>query len=114
VDRDRRQLPPREVFTYSRSWRVETIRPLLYAFGALPNVKLWLSADRDSGLPADVPTGIRVAWLQDNRASALRRRPRVPGQEAAHPVAARGGAGVRAGDPRRQGQQLLVLPRLLG
>jgi hypothetical protein len=51
-------------FAYSRSWRVEKIRPLLYAFGALPNVKLWLSADKDSGLPADVPEGIRVAWLQ--------------------------------------------------
>lgn len=51
-------------FAYSRSWRVEAIRPLLYAWGALPNVRLWLSADSDSGLPPTVPQGIRVAWLQ--------------------------------------------------
>jgi hypothetical protein len=52
------------MFAYSRSWRVEKIRPLLYAFGALPNVRLWLSADKDSGMPTAVPPGIRVAWLQ--------------------------------------------------
>lgn len=52
-------------FGYSRSWRVDTIRPLLYAFGALPNVKLWLSCDRDTGVPQDVPERIRIAWLQD-------------------------------------------------
>lgn len=56
--------PSTRMFAYSRSWRVETIRPLLYAFGALPNVRLWLSADVSSGLPPDVPEGIRVAWLQ--------------------------------------------------
>lgn len=53
-------------FAYSRSWRIEKIRPLLYAFGALPNVRLWLSADSDTGQPVDVPEGIRVAWLQHN------------------------------------------------
>jgi hypothetical protein len=58
--------PAVRMFAYSRSWRVDRIRPLLYAFGALPNVRLWLSADKDSGLPADVPKGIRVAWLQDD------------------------------------------------
>jgi hypothetical protein len=52
------------MFAYSRSWRVEKLRPLLFAFGAVPNVKLWLSANKDSGLPQNVPPGIRVAWLQ--------------------------------------------------
>lgn len=56
--------PNTRMFCYSRSWRIEKLRPLLYAFGALPNVRLWLSADRDSGLPENVPEGIRVAWLQ--------------------------------------------------
>lgn len=60
--------PNVRMFAYSRSWRVETIRPLLYAWGALPNVRLWLSADRSSGLPTDVPPGIRVAWLQVDEA----------------------------------------------
>lgn len=56
--------PDVKMFAYSRSWRVETIRPLLYAWGALPNTRLWLSADRDSGLPENVPEGAQVAWLQ--------------------------------------------------
>jgi hypothetical protein len=56
---------------YSRSWRVEKIRPLLYAFGALPNVRLWLSADSETGYPPDVPEGIRVAWLQTTASEAV-------------------------------------------
>lgn len=60
--------PNVRMFGYSRSWRCDNIRPLLYAFGALPNVRLWLSADRDSGLPPEVPQGIRVAWLQVDEA----------------------------------------------
>jgi len=58
--------PTVRFFSYSRSWRVEKIRPLLYAFGALPNVRLWLSADAETGYPSVVPAGIRVAWLQHN------------------------------------------------
>jgi hypothetical protein len=60
--------PAVRFFAYSRSWRTEAIRPLLYAWGSLPNVRLWLSADRDSGIPRDVPEGIRVAWLQVDEA----------------------------------------------
>lgn len=60
--------PGVKMFAYSRSWRVEKLRPLLYAFGALPNVRLWLSADKDSGLPENVPPGVRVAWLQVDEA----------------------------------------------
>lgn len=52
-------------FAYTRSWRVATIEPLLRAFAALPNVRLWYSADRETGLPENVPEGVRVAWLQD-------------------------------------------------
>jgi hypothetical protein len=28
-------------------------------------VRLWYSADRDTGEPPEVPDGVRVAWLQD-------------------------------------------------
>ena len=51
-------------FAYTRSWRVETIRRELEAFAALANVHLWYSADRDTGLPAVEPAGVRVAWLE--------------------------------------------------
>lgn len=55
--------PNVKMFAYSRSWRVEKVRPLLYAWGALPNVRLWLSADRDA-YPKNVPQGVRVAYMQ--------------------------------------------------
>ena len=51
-------------FAYTRSWRVAKIEPVLRALAALKNVRLWYSADRDTGPPAEVPEGVRVAWLQ--------------------------------------------------
>jgi hypothetical protein len=57
--------PNTRFFTYTRSWRVEKIEPLLRAFAALENVRLWYSADSDTGYPSQVPEGVQVAWLQD-------------------------------------------------
>jgi hypothetical protein len=31
---------------------------------ALPNCRVWYSCDRDTGLPADGPAVVRIAWLQ--------------------------------------------------
>ena len=86
-------LPEVVFFAYSRSWRVAEIREALGELAALPNVRLWYSADRETGLPASAPGGVRVAWLETTadesvpegvdlvfRPSRLRRRrnPRVP------------------------------------
>jgi hypothetical protein len=49
---------------YSRSWRVKTILPVLHSMSRLSNVKLWLSADAETGYPDDVPANARVAWMQ--------------------------------------------------
>lgn len=61
--------PHTRFFAYTRSWRVPKIEPYLRAFAGLPNVRLWYSADRESGLPASVPDGVRVAWMQDSEAA---------------------------------------------
>lgn len=50
-------------FTYTRAWRVPGLKPVIDELAALPNVRVWYSADRDTGLPPDVPAGVRVAWL---------------------------------------------------
>src|SRR5262249_616176 len=50
-------------FFYPRSWRVPAIRRLLGRMARLPNVRAWLSCDRDTGVPARVPRGVRLAWL---------------------------------------------------
>src|SRR5207244_4362697 len=56
--------PDTTFYAYTRSWRVPGIREALEEFAALPNVRLWYSADRDTGLPERVPAGVRVAWLE--------------------------------------------------
>jgi hypothetical protein len=50
-------------FFYTRSWRVPAIRQVLWRMARLPNVRAWLSCDRDTGVPARVPGGVRLAWL---------------------------------------------------
>jgi hypothetical protein len=55
-------------FTYTRSWRVEKIEPLLRSFAALDNVRLWYSADSDTGYPPRVPPAVQIAWLQNTTA----------------------------------------------
>ncbi len=59
-----RACPGVRFFAYTRSWRVEAIRGPLEVFASLPNVRLWYSADRDTGPPPAVPDGVRVAWLE--------------------------------------------------
>jgi hypothetical protein len=48
---------------YTRSWRVPEIMPQLERLASLPNVYVWFSCDKDSGLPAAVPN-VRACWLQ--------------------------------------------------
>jgi hypothetical protein len=76
-------------YAYTRSWRVPGLRDAIEEHLApLGNLRLWYSADRDTGMPEDLPAGVRVAWLQDDeddpvpggvdlvfRVHRLRRRP---------------------------------------
>lgn len=50
-------------FTYTRSWRVPDLLPLLEQLQALPNMQLFASIDDDT--PELPPKGWRVAWLCD-------------------------------------------------
>ncbi|SRR5579885_987108 len=56
--------PAVTLYAYTRSWRVPAIREALEEFAALPNVRIWYSADRDTGLPGRIPAGVRIAWLE--------------------------------------------------
>ena len=51
-------------FYYSRSWRDPSIRLVLEQMAGLQNCSSWFSCDAETGLPADVPPRIRLAWLQ--------------------------------------------------
>ena len=53
-------------YAYTRSWRLSGLRVELEELAALSNVRLWYSADRDTGMPTELPEGVRVAWLQED------------------------------------------------
>ena len=55
--------PTIRFFFYTRSWRVPSVKLVVDAMAAMPNCQAWYSADRDTGVPADIPPGVRVAWL---------------------------------------------------
>lgn len=54
--------PSQSFFAYTRSWRIDEMLPELVKLGALPNVNLWWSIDRETG-PAPIIRGIRRAYL---------------------------------------------------
>jgi hypothetical protein len=59
-----RGCPGTRLYAYTRSWRLPGLRPWLEELAVLPNVRLWYSADTDTGMPRRLPEGVRVAWLQ--------------------------------------------------
>lgn len=59
-----RRCPRTTVYGYTRSWRVSSMLPALVALAHRPNVRLWFSCDAETGLPLDLPPGVRVAYFQ--------------------------------------------------
>jgi hypothetical protein len=53
-----------QFWIYSRSWRTPTIFPSLKAISAMPNCRVWFSADAETGYPDEVPENVRVCWMQ--------------------------------------------------
>ncbi len=58
-----RRLPHVRFYAYTRSWRHDSIRPVLEAMAEEPNCRLWYSVDQATGQPQDVRPPIRTAWL---------------------------------------------------
>jgi hypothetical protein len=65
-----RQSPRVKFYFYTRSWRRPSIAAVLERMAALPCCKAWYSIDRETGLPAYVPVGVRLAYLQDREGDA--------------------------------------------
>lgn len=62
-----RRCPRTTFYAYTRSWRAPAIAPILGELAGLCNVRLWYSRDAETGPPADIPSGVRVAYLQTER-----------------------------------------------
>lgn len=67
--------PQARFFAYTRSWRVRDIRPALNEFSKLPNVRLWYSCDKETGLPASVGKNVRLAYMAVDDDDVPERRP---------------------------------------
>lgn len=65
-----RRCPDTVFWAYTRSWRTPAVARALRRLAALPNFRLWYSADRDTGLPEVTPPGVRVCYLADSDADA--------------------------------------------
>ena len=58
-----RAMPMVTFFAYTRSWRVPGFADVFRDMAGLQNVRLWYSCDRETGVPDEVPEGVRLAWL---------------------------------------------------
>ena len=58
-----RRSPRVRFYFYTRSWRVPAIRAEIERMAALSNCVVWYSCDRETGVPANVPPSVRLAWL---------------------------------------------------
>ena len=91
-----RRSPRVRFFFYTRAWRVPAVRAVLDELAGLPNCAAWFSCDRDTGAPAAVPPGVRVAWLATDPADVppagtdlvfrVRRLRRAPAPAGGPPV----------------------------
>lgn len=59
-----KQCPRVRFYLYTRSWRVAEIAPVLEQMAALRCCRLWYSIDHETGVPASIPSGVRLAYLQ--------------------------------------------------
>lgn len=60
--------PNTRFYAYTRSWRIARMRDGLAALAAQRNLRLWYSADEETGLPTSdqLPRRVKVAWLKNN------------------------------------------------
>lgn len=49
---------------YTRSWTIRTFDDSLAELASCENMKLWFSADAETGIPMVLPFDTRVAWMQ--------------------------------------------------
>lgn len=61
-----RRCPDTVFWFYTRSWSVAGFARPLAKLAKLPNMRLWYSADRETGYPDRLPPKVRVAYLADS------------------------------------------------
>lgn len=64
-----RRSPRVRFYGYTRNWRVASFTAALEELAACSAMRLWYSADDESGIPAERPSTVRVAYLQTSSAA---------------------------------------------
>nr|WP_315853254.1 hypothetical protein [Limnoglobus roseus] len=59
-----RACPKVRFYLYTRSHRIDDIAPVLAEMAQLRQARIWYSIDGDTGVPASIPPGVRLAYLQ--------------------------------------------------
>lgn len=67
--------PDTKFFVYSRSWRIPEIRKELNLLAKLPNIRVWFSCDKDTGIPVSVGKRVRIAYMAEDDADVPERTP---------------------------------------
>jgi hypothetical protein len=50
-------------YLYTRSWVLPHMRPAIESLAELPNVHMWYSLDKETGVPKRRPPGVRFAYM---------------------------------------------------
>jgi hypothetical protein len=56
--------PGTRFYAYTRSWRVPEMAGALAELAKCRNVRLWFSCDKGTGIPAQTPRRVKLAWMQ--------------------------------------------------
>lgn len=56
-------LPEVLFYTYTRCWRIPSIKRVIDEIATFSNARLWYSCDRDTGIPTQVPPAASLCWL---------------------------------------------------
>jgi hypothetical protein len=59
-----KQCPRARFYAYTRSFRIPAVASVLEEMAQLRCFRLWYSLDAETGLTAQVPVGVRLAYLQ--------------------------------------------------
>lgn len=66
-----RKCPDVTFYFYTRSWRRPAIAYVLEQIAGLENVRAWYSCDLETGVPTQVPEGVRLAWMMTEEEDVL-------------------------------------------
>ena len=114
------EVPEVTAWAYTRSWRLPEILDELRTLGRLANVRLWFSADRDTGIPPEVEgvrsasSGTGTSRSRTPKAGSISSSPLGEGPQPRQAVRPAAGPGTRPDLPGLPGDRCVGARHLRG